>query len=267
MHLVLGRDITDRDAEGAPLVAMVNQAFVAQYFPGENPIGRGFQFGDPGEGNPRYEIIGVVGDARFGGVAEAAGKMVYIPVLQARDRSAFTSELQIRTTGDPQRFAAAVRSAVADIDPGLPIYQVKSLEGQLNETLRQPRLLARLVAIFGGLALVLACVGLYGVVSQSVNRRTNELGIRIALGADQGRILGMVLSETMRLVGAGLGIGIPAALAAGYLIRRQLYGVGAQDPVTLVGTSLLLMAVAAAAAYLPAWRASRVDPMVALRRE
>ena len=267
MQVLTGRAINDRDMAGGPLVAMVNQAFVDQYFPGTSPLGRGFVFGDEEEGGARYEIVGVVSDARFGGVREEAGKMVYIALLQAGDRNAFTSELQIRTDGDPDSYAGQVRTAISGVDSRLPIFQVMSLDAQLQSTLRQPRLLARLVAIFGVLAVLLACVGLYGVVSQSVHRRTNELGIRMALGADAGRIIRMILGETMRLILAGLAIGIPSALAGGYLIRSQLFGVDPQDPVTLVGTTVLLVLVAAVAGYVPAWRASRVDPMLALRKD
>lgn len=267
MQVLAGRAINDQDVAGGPRVAMVNQAFVDQYFPGSSPVGRGFVFGDQEEGGARYEIVGVVGDARFGGVREEAGKMVYVAMLQAGDRTAFTSELQIRAAGDPGSYAGQVRAVIAGVDSRLPIFQVTSLDEQLQATLRQPRLLARLVAVFGVLAVLLACVGLYGVISQSVQRRTNELGIRMALGADAKRIIAMVLGETMRLILAGLAIGIPAALAGGYLIRSQLFGVDPQDPVTLAGTSVLLVLVAAVAGYLPAWRASRVDPMLALRKD
>jgi predicted permease len=267
LQVVAGRAIDDQDVAGAPLVAMVNQAFVDQYFPTENPIGRGFIFGDESEGGPRYEIVGVVSDARFGGVTQEPGKMVYIAMLQAGDRNAFTSELQIRTDRDPASYAAQVRAVISGVDSRLPIFQITSLDQQLQATLRRPRLLARLVAVFGVLAVLLACVGLYGVISQSVQRRTNELGIRMALGADAGRIIGMVLGETMKLILAGLAIGIPAAIAGGYLIRSQLFGVDPLDPATLAGTTVLLVLVAAAAGYLPAWRASRVDPMLALRKD
>lgn len=267
MQLILGRAINDRDVAGAPLVAMINQAYADQFFPGQSPIGTFLQFGDQGEAAPRYEIVGVLADARFAGITERPGKMVYAAVLQSEDRTAFSSELEIRFAADPAVLTPRIRAAIADVDAKLPIYQLTTLDTQLQNTLRRPRLLARLVGVFGGLAVVLACVGLYGVVSQSVNRRTNELGIRMALGADRSRIVGLVLGETMRLILMGLVIGIPAALGAGQLIRRQLYGVDPQDPVTLAATSLLLIVVSAAAGYLPAWRASRVDPMVALRRE
>jgi predicted permease len=267
MQVLAGRAITDQDVAGGPLVAMVNQAFVDQYFPAASPIGRGFIFGDESDGGPRYEIVGVVSDARWGSFSEQPGKMVYIAMLQAADRNAFTSELQIRTDGDAASYANQVRAAIAGVDSRLPIFQITSLDEQLQATLRRPRLLARLVAVFGVLAVLLACVGLYGVISQSVQRRTNELGIRMALGADAGRIIGMILGETMKLILAGLAVGIPAALAGGYLIRSQLFGVAPQDPVTLVGTTVLLVLVAAVAGYLPAWRASRVDPMLALRKD
>lgn len=262
-----GRALGDGDRVGTAKVAVVNEAFARAYFPGQTPLGRRFGFGEGAQGATEYEIVGVVGDARYGDVNETPGRMVYLPLLQASDESAHTSELAIRLSGDPASAGPAIRAAVAAVDPRLPISDMLTIARQVDNALIQQRLFARLVGIFGLVAVALACVGLYGVVGQSVARRTQEVGIRMALGADQGAILRMVLRETMRLIGGGLLLGIPAALAAARLIRGQLYGVGTADPVTILLTSALLVAVAAVAGYIPARRASSVAPMTALRRE
>jgi predicted permease len=267
MPLRAGRDVGERDGSGAPLVAVVNEAFAQAYFKSGNAVGQRIGMGDDPDERGRYEIIGVVGDARFEGPDQAPGKMLFLPILQAGDQSAYTSELALRVSGDAASLGPAVRAAVAAVDPRLPISEITTMDTQFAQALFQPRLFARLVTIFGAVAVLLACVGLYGVVAQSVARRTSELGIRMALGADRGSILRMVLSETLRLIGLGLLIGIPSAIAAAQLLRGQLYGVGPAEPLTIALTSLLLVAVATVAGYLPARRAASVPPMAALRGE
>jgi predicted permease len=262
-----GRAFRDGDRPGSAKVAMVNEAFVRAYFQGQNPVGHRFGFGEGPEGGTEYEIVGVLGDARFGGANEAPGKMIFLPMLQVTDQSAYTSELAIRVNGDPSAAGPAVRSAISAVDARLPISQMVSIDRQLDEALHQQRLFARLVGVFGALAVVLACVGLYGVVAQSVARRTNEVGIRMALGAEQGTILRMVLGETLLLIGAGLVVGVPAALGGAQLIRGHLFGVGTADPLTILATSALLIGIAVVAGLIPARRAASVAPMVALRRE
>jgi predicted permease len=265
LPVVAGRELTARDAAGSPLVAVVNQAFARAYFGGRNPVGRRFGYGAEHDGD--YEIVGVLGDARFHSVRQAPVPMVFFPILQATDQSAYTSELEVQTAGDPANLASAVRAAVADVDPRVPIADVTTLDAQFTDSLGRDALFARLVGVFSALALILACVGLYGVVSQAVARRTNELGVRLALGADGGDILRMVLRDAAALIGLGLLLGVPAALLAARVIRSQLFGVGTADPVTLLATCALLTAVAIVAGFLPARRAARVDPVVALRAE
>ena len=265
LPLVAGRELTERDAAGSPRVAVVNQAFARAYFAGRNPVGGRFGFGTDHAGD--YEIVGLLGDARFRSVRDAAVPMVFFSILQAQDQSAYTSELEVRTAGDPSSLTAAVRAAVADVDARVPVADVTTLAAQFTDSLGRDALFARLVGVFSALALVLACVGLYGVVSQAVARRTNELGVRMALGADGRDILRMVLRDAAGLILLGLVIGVPAALAAARVIRSQLFGVGPADPATLVATCALLAGVALVAGFLPARRAARVDPVVALRAE
>jgi predicted permease len=267
MTMLAGRPLNDGDRVGGPKVAMVNEAFAKAYFQHQSPVGHRFGFGDSDSDAGEYEIVGVVGDARFEGPSDEPGKMVFVPILQAADQSAFTSELAIRVGGNPAEVGPAVREAINTVDPRLPISQMISIDKQIESALGQQRLFARLVGVFGALAVLLACVGLYGVVAQSVARRANEVGIRMALGAQPNSIIGMVLKETLTLIAVGLAIGVPAAVAGAQMLRKQLFGVGTADPLTLVGTSLILVTVAAIAGLIPARRAARVAPMSALRRD
>jgi ABC-type antimicrobial peptide transport system permease subunit len=193
--------------------------------------------------------------------------MVFLPVLQMRGDAAYVWELELRTAGDPRSAATEVRSALAGIDKGLPATKLKTLSEQVDDSLDQERTISQLSSVFGLLALTLACVGLYGVMAYRVARRTSEMGIRMALGAGSSDMLWMVLREALLLVLAGIAMGIPAAIGAGHLISSLLFGLTPSDPVTISLATLLLVAVAVLAGYLPARRASRVDPMVALRYE
>ena len=264
--LVKGREFDERDAPGAPQVALVNQAFVRAFFPHGDPIGRRLGFGDD-PAHQTIRIVGIVGDVRFEGPRDEPVRMVLVPLLQATDESAYASDLEVRTAGDPAAAMPALRRAVEEVDARVPIAGVATLERQVADSTSRERLFARLVGGFSLLALVLACVGLYGVVSQAVTRRTGEVGIRMALGAARRDILAMVLREVGTLVLLGVGLGLPGAAVAARLLGSQLYGVGPADPATLVLSALVLCAVAVAAGYLPARRAARLDPMVALRAE
>ena len=205
-------------------------------------------------------------DLKHDSAKEKAERTVYQPILQVQDQQTYNNTLELRTAGDPLGLATEVRAAIAQVDDKLPILNLTS-RIQTDESLRQERLLAQLVSFFGLLGLVLSCVGLYGIMAHAVVRRTNEIGIRMALGAQRRDITWMVLGESLLLVGAGLVIGVPAAWGAAHLISSQLFGLNPSDPVTLSLAVILLTLVGALAGYLPARRASRVDPLVALRYE
>lgn len=263
--LLRGREIGLRDTPASQKVAVVNEAFVEHYFKGQNPIGHILTFDD--DNDKPIEIVGVVGDIKNSNAREKPDATVYRPILQLQDQSAYSVSILIRTVSNPSGLAPAVRQAINQVDDKLPIFSVTTLTEQLQDTLKQDRLIAQLVSFFGALALMLACIGLYGVMSHGVARRTNEIGIRMALGAEGRNIAWMVLRETFFLVIAGLVIGVPTALWAARLISNQLFGLGAGDPLTLVAAAIVLTVVALLAGYVPARRASRVNPLVALRYE
>jgi len=264
--LLLGREIGLQDTPASTKVAVVNQAFAAAYFPGQNPIGRRMTF-DEDSDKDDVEIVGVIGDAKYKGVSQKVDRAVYRPILQVSDQQTYDNVLELRTVGDPLDLAGEVRAAIAQVDVKLPILNLTSLRLQTDDSLRQERLLTQLVSFFGLLGLVLSCVGLYGIMAQAVVRRTNEIGIRMALGAKRGNIIWMVLKESLLLVSAGLVIGVPASWGAAHLISSQLFGLAPGDPATLATSVVLLTLVAALAGYLPARKASRVNPLVALRYE
>jgi predicted permease len=262
-----GRDIEIRDTPASQKVAVVNASFAEHYFKGQNPIGRTFSFDDVEVNGTPIEIVGVVGDIKSSEVDEPPEPTVYRPILQVQDEAAYTVTAHLRTTGDPTPLTPQVRQMINQIDDKLPIFGVTSMSDQLHEHWDQERLIAQLVSFFGALALILACIGLYGVMAHGVARRTNEIGIRMALGAKGGNIAWMILRETLYLVLAGLLIGVPAALAGARLISAQLFETSPTDPVTLIAAAAILTLVALLAGYLPARRASRVNPLTALRYE
>ena len=267
LPLLMGREIGFQDTPASSKIAVVNEAFAKFFFPNENPIGHHFGYGDQVKNGGDIEIVGVIGDVKYQSAKEKPLPTVYRPILQVQEPGAYTSNLEIRTEGNSLNIADTVRSAIAQVDDKLPIVGVTSFDKQLDDSLRQERLIAQLVSFFGALALLLACVGLYGVMGHAVARRANEIGIRMALGAERSGILWMVLRETLTLVLVGIVIGIPVALGASSLIAAQLYGLSGADPLTLAAAVILLTVVAAVSGYLPARRASQVDPMVALRYE
>jgi predicted permease len=266
MTLLQGREIGLQDALGAPKVAMVNEAFVRAYFPGESPLGHHFDVGKP-KNTGEYEIVGVLRDAQFHDVKEKIKPMVFPAILQDTSQTALSGGVILQTTGDAPSMAATVRQALAEVDPNLPVTGMRTLANQIAATFDVERVAAELVSFFGGLALLLACVGLYGVFMQGVSQRTNEIGVRMALGARGRDILWMVLRNTITLLVAGLTIGIPVALTATRLVKSQLYGVGATDALSFIIAALILVSVAVFAGLLPARRAAAVDPAVALRYE
>jgi predicted permease len=265
--LLRGRDLAIRDTVSAPRVALVNEAFANRYFKDQNPVGRNFTFDDETDNGQMLEIIGVVGDVKTEDAREKQEPAVYRPILQIADEAAYSVNVQVRTGGDPNSFTQSVRQTINSIDDKIPIFGVTTLEDQVHGTLKQDRLIAQLVSFFGALALILACIGLYGVMAHGVARRTSEIGIRMALGARGGNIAWMILRETLLLVVLGLAIGIPTALLAARFISSQLFGLKPADPAALIGAAIVLTLVALLAGYVPARRASRVNPLTALRYE
>jgi predicted permease len=264
--LLQGREINLQDTPTSTKVAVVNQSFAQAFFRDQNPIGRRLTFeGDSDKDD--FEIVGVIGDSKYDSAKEKADRTVFRPILQVQDQQTFNNVIELRTAGDPLGLAAEVRSAVTQVNDKLPVLNVTSLRLQTNESLRQEKLIAQLVSFFGLLGLLLSCVGLYGIMAHAVVRRTNEIGIRLALGAERGQITWMVLRESLVLVAIGLAVGIPAALVAATLISSQLFGVNPRDPISLLTAAIALTAVAALAGYLPARKAARVNPLVALRYE
>jgi predicted permease len=260
---LMGRDFTERDTDTSPPVAIVNETMARFFFGDQNPIGKHFGFSRD-VGTP-YEIVGVVKDLKFGTPREQ--KIEYF--FPYRQQISFLRNMcvMVRSAGNPALIAARVRQELRDLDPNLPVHKIDTIEEQLNDVLVQERLMATLAGFFGAVGALLAGLGLYGVISYTVTRRTNEIGIRLALGATPANVRRLVLKEGLVLVLVGLAMGWPATLAATRLISTRLYRISASDPLTMVGAILLLIAVASLAAFLPARRASKVDPMVALRCE
>ncbi len=266
LPVLAGRSISLQDTAASPRVAVVNQAFAEYFFPNQNPLGGRISLDDNSE-QGYTEIVGVVGDVKYRSARNKAERSVYRPILQMQDQSAYSNVVQLRTDGDPLNVASAVRQAVAQVDPKLPIGTMTSLRAQTDESLSRERLLTRLVSFFGLLALLLASVGLYGIMAHSVVRRTNEIGIRMALGAERRDITGMILREAFVLIIIGIAIGVPLALLAARLVASQLFELTPSDPVSIVVSVMVLTCVAALASFLPARKASRLDPLVALRYE
>jgi predicted permease len=261
--LVLGRGFSPSDREGAPQVAIVNETFANHFFSGESPIGKRFGLGDE-ESSRDIEIVGMVKNLKYHNMREDAPRFIYFPVMQQMD---WLESLQIRTGGDPAATAPMVRRMVTDVAENLPILEVKTLTEQIDRSLRGDLLISRLTSFFGLLALLLASIGLYGVMAFAVAQRTNEIGIRIALGAGRSRVLWMVMRDGMILVGIGIVLGILGALASTRLASSLLFGLGATDLVTMAGATIILSLVALFAGYLPARRAAGLDPSHALRYE
>jgi predicted permease len=263
MPLVAGRSFRSRDAEGAPKVAVVNQAAARKFFPGENPIGR--RFGSSIETSGDLEIVGVLRDAKYSSVRDPAPPTMYVPYLQATAIN--SAAFEVRTAGDPAAAIGAIREAVREVHPTLPLMNVNTQMERVEQRLTQEKVFAQAYALFGGLALVLASIGLFGLMSYSVARRTNEIGIRMAIGAERRDVLSLVMRESMALVAAGVAVGLAIAAVASRLVESQLFGVAATDGVTTALAVATMIAVSAIAGYVPARRASRVDPITALRYE
>jgi predicted permease len=262
--ILRGRSLTDRDRENSAAVAVVNESLARRFFPNGDAVGRHIGFGDDKNANA-FEIVGIAKDTKYNTLREDTPLMVYRPVFQDPD---VLSYLLVRT--DPHAtntVAARIRSAVAEIEPQLPIFEVIAMDTLLDRSVARERAVARLSAFFGGLALLLAAIGLYGVMSYAVVRRTNEIGVRMALGARPGSVLQLVFLESLWVTAIGALAGLIAASVLSQFAASQLFGLKAHDPATLVGATLLLTALALVAGYLPARRAAATDPMTALRHE
>jgi predicted permease len=273
--IVLGRDFTVNDNrevkngpqpdDWTPTAVMINEKFARRYFPGRNPIGRHLGFGiDPGT-HTDMEIIGVVKDIKYTNLRDEIPPQAYIPYLGSHFIGSMT--VYLRTASDPDQVMAAVRAKVRELDSNLPIYDMRTTEAQLSNSLSTERMIASLSTVFGFLATLLAAIGLYGVMAYSVAQRRREIGIRMALGAEPSSVIWMVMRDVLLLVAMGIAVAVPTALALMRMVATQLYGLSAHDPSTLALATAGLSLIACAAGYLPALRASRLDPMVALRHE
>jgi predicted permease len=266
--LVAGREFGPGDTAAARKVAVVNEKFARSYFHSENPIGKRFGFGQ--RSSDEVEIVGVVRDSKYFYLRKESPRSVVLPFLQCASGPGpglGRMVLEVRTSGDPLALAPTVRREIQSVARDVPVYGVKTEEEQIDGSLAQERLLATLAGFFSLLALFLACAGLCGVLSHAVVQRTREIGVRVALGARRAHVIGLVLRGSAALVAAGVAIGIPAAMLGVRFIESQLFGLGATDPATFTLASLSLAAAAALASVVPAWRATRVDPLVALRYE
>jgi predicted permease len=273
--IVAGRDFTVNDNHEikhgpevwnwVPTAVMINEKFAKKYFPGRNPIGLHLGFGtDPGTPTD-MEVIGVVKDFKYTSLRDEIPEQAFVPYLGGRYLGEMT--VYLRTTADPNQLMSGVRSKVRDMDSNLPIFAMRTTEVQINNSLSTDRMIASLSAVFGFLATLLAVIGLYGVMAYTVAQRTREVGIRIALGAARGNVIWLVMREVLLLVAIGVVAGITASLALTRVVQSQLFGLTPHDPLTLGLATAALAIVACAAGYVPALRASRLDPMAALRYE
>ena len=262
--LLQGREFTAQDVAGSPKVAIVNESMAKTFFPGSSPLGRHMKFGG-GKDPLDIEIVGVVKDSRHMDVKETPKAFVYIPYTQEETAGELT--YYVRTSQDPVVLAGIVRKTVQDLDASLPVYDERSFTEQIDRQLSKDRLVAVLAALFGGLAALLAAIGIYGLLAYTVTQRTREIGVRMALGASTKRVGNMILGEVAWLVGIGVLIGLPLAYGLGRLINSLLYGVKVFELLGVLIALITLGIVALAASFIPARRATRVDPMVALRYE
>ena len=249
----------------SPAVVMINETFAKKYFAGHNPVGMHIGFGsDPGTPTD-MEIIGVAKDIKYTNLRDEIPPQAYLPYMT--DHFLGGMVIYVRTTADPTFLMSSIRSKLRDLDPNIPISNMRTTEVQISNSLSSERMIASLSAVFGLLATLLAVIGLYGVMAYTVAQRTREVGIRMALGAAQGNVIWMVMREVLILIAVGVAAGVPASLALTKLVQSQLFGLTPHDPATLIFATIALAAVASAAGYIPAWRASRLDPVKALRYE
>ena len=263
--VIAGRAFTLQDVNSTQRLAVVNQTLVRQFFPHDNPIGKRFALDDDPEKQQWIEIVGVVGDTRYSNLKEESQAVHFDLYNQHQEMGGAT--YTIRTQMSPEAITPSLRAAVQKIDRDLPLMDIRTQQQQIDATTQQERVFASLTAGFGLLALALACVGIYGIMAYTVSQRTNEIGIRLALGAERRQVRGMVLREAGWLASFGVVAGLAVALALAQLVKSMLYGLKPADPTSFAGAGCLLLGVALIAAWIPAMRASRVEPMEALRHE
>jgi predicted permease len=272
-----GRVLGEHDTATSPRVTVVNEAFVARFFPHGDPVGRRFGSAAPGHGRD-FEVVGVVENTKYRDVRQPDDPMFFLPFTQTveydtpvlrsyQNWSMFIDGIQVRVAGSVSSVRPAIERAMREVDPNLTILRVRPLDEYVDVQLNSPRLLARLTALYGGVALLLACVGLYGVTAYTVTRRTRDLGVRMALGATRARVISTVCREALRPIVVGLLVGVPAAIAGGRAIASQLFGVSDSEVVIVAAAVVALGVCATAAAIIPARRAGGVDPLVALRAD
>jgi putative ABC transport system permease protein len=276
IRLVRGRLLDEHDQANSALSVLVNEALARKYWPNQDPIGKTVlltppenlippELLRPGQHVPKLTVVGVVADTHYGGLNEQPAPVVYGSILQ--HDFTMVPAFTIRATADPTALVGSVRAALAQIDKNLPMADILTMDEIMSTSVAQPRLEAGLLGLFGGLAMLLAAVGIYGVMSYSVSQRTGEIGVRMALGAERSDVLLLICKQGLRLAGVGLAAGLALALAATRLMSKVLFGVSPTDPLTFASIMTILAVVALLACYLPARRATKVDPMVALRYE
>jgi putative ABC transport system permease protein len=266
IQLVQGREFTDPDTENAPRVAMINARVARDFFARENPVGKRFMFGHPSAKNaPQWiTIVGVVGDTKLYGLANPSRLEIYVPFRQSVSDH---MDLVVKSPIDPAALTSAIRRLIAGIDKDQPIFAISTMRQLIENSVSTRRITLILLGLFSALALVLAAIGIYGVISYSVAQRTHEIGIRMALGAQKADVLRMILTQGAKIAGAGVVIGIVASFALTRLMTNLLFSVSAADPVTFTAVAIVLVAVAMLACYIPARRTLRVDPILSLRYE
>ena len=264
ISLLSGRDFTDSDAKGSPLVTIIDERLAREYWPNESPVGRRIRFGPPEDNEPWHTIIGVVGTVRHERMQEDTRKSVYLPHAQMPVNGV---ALMARTTSEPKELVAAIRREVAQLDSDLPVSKITTMQEVIDESIWQPRLYATLFGVFAGGALLLALIGIYGVMAFLVQTRTHEIGVRMALGATARDVFKLIVGRGMKLTAIGVLIGIGGAVAVTRLMHSLLFNTSATDPIVFIMISLLLAVAAFLACYIPARRAAKVDPLIALRYE
>jgi predicted permease len=264
IRLMAGRPFDDRDGHGAPDVVIINQTMARTFWPGQDPLGRRIQ---PGNGDPWCTVIGVVEDVKNAGLDKPAGTEIYLPYRQLQGSGARGMYVVLRIQGDPRAQAGAVRRELRDLDPMLPLAEIRPMDEVVSRAQARPRFLTLLLSLFSLVSLVIATVGIYGVIAYTVERRTREFGVRIVLGAQYGDVVGLVMRQGVWLTLFGIGTGLAAALALTRLMASLLFSVTPTDPATFAGVTLLLVGASLSACYVPARRALRVDPVQSLRCE